>query len=68
MDVCICVRMSEVISVVRPGYGHFNVPIIELILQINICLGYFINISQDYLDTVSKSCIKSAMSCARFSA
>ena len=36
IDVWIWVRMSEVRSVVRPGYGHFKLPIIELILNINI--------------------------------
>ena len=41
IDVWICVRMSAVISVVSPGYGHFSVPIIELILQINICIEIF---------------------------
>ena len=39
IDVWIWVRMSEVRSVLRPGYGHFRLPIIELILNINIIVG-----------------------------
>ena len=39
IDVWIWVRMSEVRSVLRPGYGHFTLPIIELILNINIIVG-----------------------------
>ena len=39
IDVWIWVRMSEVSSVLRPGYGHFRLPIIELILNINIIVG-----------------------------
>ena len=66
IDVCICVRMSAVISVVSPGYGHLRVPIIELILQVNICIGlsslFPWIISPSHLDTVSKSCMRSAMS------
>ena len=35
MEDWICARISAVMSVVRPGYGHFSVPIKELILQLN---------------------------------